>query len=73
MLSYLETSDTSNTSEHCGDVTRCFSHRFYSRDAAHTNGGYRSASLCIELRSDSDGPGFLLPAEQVGSVLGILT
>ena len=39
--------------------------RMYSRDAARTNGGYRSASLCLELRGNSDGSGFLLPADDV--------
>ena len=41
-------------------------YRLYSQDAARTNGGYRSASFCLELRGDdSSNYGFLLPANQV--------
>ena len=41
--------------------------RFYSEDAAGRNGGYRAASYCIELRgTETDGYGFVLPANQVG-------
>ncbi len=41
--------------------------RLYSDDAARTNGGYRSASLCVELRSKSATIGFLLPAKEVSN------
>ena len=41
--------------------------RFYSDDAASSNGGYRPASYCIELRgTEQDSYGFALPANQVG-------
>jgi len=41
--------------------------RFYSDDAAASNGGYRPASYCIELRgTEADSYGFMLPANQVG-------
>ena len=39
--------------------------RLYSEDAASTNGGYRSASFCIELRDTSSGFQFMLPAYEV--------
>jgi len=40
---------------------------FYSDDAAASNGGYRPASYCIELRgTEADSYGFMLPANQVG-------
>ena len=45
-------------------------HRFYSNEAARTNGGYRAAAYVIELRGSGMGNGgFLLPAEQVSLAL----
>ncbi|XP_064391731.1 carboxypeptidase O-like isoform X2 [Halichondria panicea] len=37
----------------------------YSNNAASTNKGYRSASICIELRDSGHPYGFLLPADQI--------
>lgn len=65
--------DVTYTSEHSYDLYYCYgiaADWFYSDNAAATNEGYRSASLCIELRdkgdmTGDDGYGFLLPANQI--------
>lgn len=63
-----EVHGTMYTSEHSHDLYYCYgiaADWFYGDNASATNHGYRSASLCIELRDTADQHGFLLPADEI--------